>query len=90
MDVSILARALHVLGVVVWIGGVAMVTSVALPALRAGELGPNWLDAFEAIERRFVWQARRQIIVVQCLHGQGVERQISRILDHAQMLRYLL
>ena len=64
MDVSILARALHVLGVVVWIGGVAMVTSVALPALRAGELGPNWLGAFEAIERRFVWLARSAVLLV--------------------------
>jgi uncharacterized membrane protein len=30
----IIARALHVLGVVIWIGGVWMVTAVVLPGLR--------------------------------------------------------
>jgi putative copper export protein len=39
MDDVIIARALHVLGVVIWIGGVAMVTMVVLPALRRGDLG---------------------------------------------------
>ncbi len=60
----ILARALHVLGVVMWIGGVAMATTVALPAVRAAISVETWLAAFKAIERRFVWQARTAIIVV--------------------------
>ena len=30
----VIARALHVLAVVIWIGGVSMVTTVALPAVR--------------------------------------------------------
>ena len=47
-----LARVLHVLGVVVWIGGVWMATTVALPAVRRGALGPDRLAAFQAIERR--------------------------------------
>jgi uncharacterized membrane protein len=64
MDDVIIARALHVLGVVVWIGGVAMVTLVVLPALRRGDLGPNRLQVFEAIERRFAWQARLATLVV--------------------------
>jgi len=34
MDHAIVARALHVLGVVLWIGGVGFVTSVLLPAVR--------------------------------------------------------
>lgn len=58
------ARALHVLAVVIWIGGVAMATTAALPAIRRGELGENWLRAFQAIEHRFAWQARAAIIVV--------------------------
>jgi hypothetical protein len=33
MDGVVIARALHVLGVVIWIGGVAMVTMVVLPAV---------------------------------------------------------
>jgi uncharacterized membrane protein len=64
MDDVIAARALHVLAIVVWIGGVSMVTMVALPAIRRGDLGPNWLQAFHAIEHRFVWQARSAVILV--------------------------
>ncbi len=64
MDDIALARSLHVLAVVVWIGGVSMVTTVALPALRRGELGDDRVKAFEAIERRFVWQARTAVAVV--------------------------
>jgi uncharacterized membrane protein len=64
MDVMIAARALHVLAVVIWIGGVAMVTAVILPALRRGAFGPDWLGAFRAVEQRFVWWARAAVIVV--------------------------
>ena len=42
MDDVVIARALHVLGVVVWIGGVSMVTTIALPAIRRGDLGGDW------------------------------------------------
>ncbi len=58
MNGLVIARALHVLAIVVWIGGVAMVTTIVLPALRRGELGPDRLAAFHAIERRFARQAR--------------------------------
>ena len=64
MNAVAAARALHVLAVVIWIGGVSMATTVALPAVRRGELGPDWLPAFQAIERRFAWQARTALIVV--------------------------
>jgi uncharacterized membrane protein len=64
MDDVIIARALHVLAVVIWIGGVAMATTVALPAVRRGDLGADRLKAFQAIERRFVWQARTAVIIV--------------------------
>lgn len=64
MDDVAFARALHVLAVVIWIGGVSMVTMVALPAVRRGDLGIDPLRAFQAIERRFVWQARSAVIVV--------------------------
>src|SRR5665213_1764944 len=64
MDDVVIARALHVLAVVIWIGGVAMATTVILPAVRRGDLGPDRLGAFHAIEHRFVWQARTAIIVV--------------------------
>jgi uncharacterized membrane protein len=64
MNDVIIARALHVLFVVIWIGGLAMATSVVLPVVRKGELGSSRIQAFQAIEHRFVWQARGAILVV--------------------------
>ncbi len=56
-----LARALHVLFIVHWIGGVAFVTLVALPIARAREdAGQGWAS-FEAIERRFSVQVKWSI-----------------------------
>jgi uncharacterized membrane protein len=60
----IIARALHVLAVVIWIGGVSMATTVVLPAVRRGQLGSDRLPSFEAIERRFIWQARTAVVIV--------------------------
>ena len=54
MDDVIIARALHILAVVIWIGGVSMATTVVLPAIRRGGLGEDRLRAFRAVERRFV------------------------------------
>ncbi len=55
-----LARTLHVLGVVLWIGGVAFVTLLlpGLRDLRKGPPGDDALGVFEAFERRFATQAR--------------------------------
>ncbi len=53
-----LARVLHVLGVVMWIGGVAMVTTVILPAVRRLAAPEDRIATFESIEHRFAWQAR--------------------------------
>ena len=64
MDGVVLARALHVLAVVIWIGGVSMATTVALPAIRRRDLGEDRLQAFREIERRFVWQARTAVLIV--------------------------
>jgi len=57
-DGFVLARALHVLGVVLWIGGVAFVTTVLIPALRRLDQSAARLDLFERLEGRFAWQAR--------------------------------
>ena len=54
----ILARVLHVLGVVLWIGGVAFVTTVLIPALRDISNGEKRLEQFERLERSFAAQAR--------------------------------
>ena len=58
MDEVAIARAIHVLAVVLWMGGVGFVTTALLPALRRDAHSPEWLVAFEASERRFAWQAR--------------------------------
>jgi uncharacterized membrane protein len=55
------ARALHVLFVVHWIGGVAFVTLVALPLSRAKTDAARGWALFEAIERRFAAQVRVSI-----------------------------
>ena len=56
-----LARALHVLFITHWIGGVAFVTLVALPLARASEdAGKGWA-LFEAIEKRFSRQVKWSI-----------------------------
>lgn len=60
-----IARAAHVLGVLWWVGGVAMVTATILPALRRSGLSePERLLAFKQIQRRFVWQARGAVLLV--------------------------
>jgi len=58
MDAFTLARALHVLAIVHWIGGVAMVTLVLLPALMRAVPAAERLALFERIEGRFGAQAR--------------------------------
>ena len=58
MDDVALARALHVLAVVLWIGGVAFVTTVLLPAVRDLKVPEERVVFFEIAERRFGRQAR--------------------------------
>jgi uncharacterized membrane protein len=53
-----IARTLHVLAVVLWIGGVAFVTTVLLPAIRRSYAPRDRLAFFQRIERNFAWQAR--------------------------------
>ena len=53
-----IARALHVLAVIVWIGGVAMVATVLLPAVRRHADPGGRLELFERLESRFAAQAR--------------------------------
>lgn len=58
MDGLALARVVHVIGVVLWIGGVAMVTTVLLPAMRKMEPGENPVALFERLEGAFARQAK--------------------------------
>jgi uncharacterized membrane protein len=63
IDDFALARALHVLALVHWIGGVAMVTTIVLPRARALADARAALTAFEAFEGRFAVQARFSILL---------------------------
>jgi len=62
-DVTV-ARALHVVGVVLWIGGVGFVTTVLLPAVRRMKDPQERVSFFEQIEGRFAWQARATTLLV--------------------------
>jgi uncharacterized membrane protein len=62
-DIAV-ARAIHVLGLVHWIGGVAVVTTVVLPRARAIADARQAVEAFEAFEARFAAQARVSILLV--------------------------
>jgi len=53
-----LARALHVVGVVLWIGGVAFVTTTLIPSLRKMVDTNKRLVLFEQLEGKFAFQAR--------------------------------
>jgi uncharacterized membrane protein len=63
MENLIVARVVHVLGVVLWIGGVALVTTVLLPATRRMKTPEERVEFFESIERGFARQARYTTLV---------------------------
>ena len=63
MDDVTIARAFHVLAVVLWIGGVAFVTTVLLPAVREAKASAERVVFFETVERRFGTQARVTTVV---------------------------
>ena len=63
IDDFTLARAVHVLALVHWIGGVAVVTTIVLPRARTLPDARAALAAFELFEGRFAAQARVSILL---------------------------
>lgn len=63
MDDLTAARAIHVLAVIHWMGGVAFVTAVILPTLMIFEEPARRLALFEAIEHRFAAQVKVSVPV---------------------------
>src|SRR5664280_2060264 len=63
IDDFALARAVHVLALVHWIGGVTMVTTIVLPRARALPDARAALAAFEMFEGRFAAQVRFSILL---------------------------
>jgi len=58
-----IARVVHVLAVVLWIGGVGFVTLALLPFARAHGSAAEGVRLFEAMERRFAGQARVWVLL---------------------------
>ena len=58
MEYLTLARILHVLAVILWIGGVAMVTTVIIPAVKRMKSKEDKITTFEQIEGKFALQAK--------------------------------
>ncbi|NQX82467.1 MAG: hypothetical protein HRT66_10800 [Flavobacteriaceae bacterium] len=58
MESFTIARVLHVIAVVLWIGGVAMVTTVIIPAVKNMKSKKDRISTFEQIEGRFAIQAK--------------------------------
>ena len=58
MEYFTLARVIHVIAVILWIGGVAMVTTVLIPAVRKMKSKEEQIETFESIEGKFALQAK--------------------------------
>ncbi len=58
MEEFVLARVIHVVAVILWIGGVAMVTTVIIPSIKKLKSKEEQIQTFEAIEGRFALQAK--------------------------------
>jgi uncharacterized membrane protein len=63
MEKFVFARVVHILAVVLWIGGVAMVTTVLIPAIKRMKSPEDQAEAFEAFESRFAAQAKISVVL---------------------------
>ena len=63
IDDLALARAIHILALVHWIGGLAVVTTIILPRARKLPNANDAVAAFEAFEHPFARQARVSILL---------------------------
>lgn len=59
----VLARAIHVLAIVHWIGGVAVVTTIVLPRAKRIADPERAVAAFDTFEHPFAFQARISILL---------------------------
>jgi len=62
-DFFVIARILHVIGVVLWIGGVAFLALVVVPTLRSLPEPDKNFKIFTAVEGRFKGQAKIVTII---------------------------
>jgi uncharacterized membrane protein len=62
-DYFILARVFHIIGIVLWIGGVAFVTLVLLPSLKKIANKQERMTLFEKLEGAFSFQAKFSTLI---------------------------
>lgn len=58
-----IARAIHILSVVIWMGGVSFVTIVLIPMLRRSSFQQDQLTIFNIVENRFASIARIMVLL---------------------------
>ena len=63
MQDFIIARVVHVIAVLFWIGGVAFVTLVVMPSVHKEQRPADRLAAFHRLESRFAPQARLWVLL---------------------------
>ncbi len=57
------ATVVHVLAMVLWVGGVGMVTTVVIPIVRRLPADANTVGMFEAMQKRFAWKAMFMVLM---------------------------
>lgn len=98
MDSLTLARAIHILSIVIWMGGVTFVTIVLIPTLRRSSFKQDQLNIFNAIENQFASIARLMVLLAGLsglymtyrLDAWGRFSQLSYFWMHAMVFVWLL
>ncbi|HAJ00448.1 MAG TPA: hypothetical protein DCL97_07225 [Dehalococcoidia bacterium] len=57
------AMVIHVLAMVLWVGGVGMVTTVVIPIVRRLPADANTVGMFKAIQKTFAWKPMFMILI---------------------------
>lgn len=98
MEYFTFARVIHVLAVVLWIGGVSMVTTVIIPAIKNFKSKEEQIKTFERLEGKFSIQAKITTLLT-AISGFYMMYELnawSRLLDltfwwmHAMILVWLI
>jgi len=63
MNELTIARAIHILSIVIWMGGVAFVTIVLIPTIRHASFRRDECNLFNLIENRFATIARVLVLL---------------------------
>jgi len=63
MNELTIARAIHILSIVIWMGGVAFVTIVLIPSIRRSSFKGDESYIFNIIENRFAYIAKALVLL---------------------------